>query len=79
MKTKIRQIKRLLTEAYKKSNEERAWDLYLTKYPNMDEKTFKSFDEFYKSPQENEESTDTKSAEQILNDVKDLMNSHSWR
>jgi len=79
MKSKIRHIRRLLNEAFKKSEEERAWGLYLTQYPNMDEKTFKPFEEFYKPKEQNQAVEETKTAEEILNNVKELMNSHSWR
>ena len=39
---------RLINKAVEKNNEQRLWNLYCTIYPNMDEKTFMSFEKFKK-------------------------------
>jgi len=76
MKTKIRQIGRLLAEANKKSNEEKAYQLYVAVYPNYTKETFMPFDKFY-TPQKKQGVVEEKTSEQILADVRAMMNSHS--
>ena len=39
---------RLMNKAVEKCSEQRHWDLYCTAYPNMDETTFISFEQFKK-------------------------------
>lgn len=36
----------LINKAFEKREEQEAWDMWLTKYPNMDEETFIPFSEF---------------------------------
>lgn len=64
---------------YEKQREERHFTLYASIYPKMTKETFIQFEEFHKPQKEIEKSTDTKSAEEILKEVQETMNSHSWR
>ncbi|WP_157800950.1 hypothetical protein [Bacillus solitudinis] len=41
-----------MMEANEQENEKKAWDVWLSKYPHMDEKTFVSFEDFYKNKKE---------------------------
>lgn len=65
----------LISKAYEKRSEERAWQLYLTKYGDMTEESYIPFDRFY-NPKRIEEGNE--SAEDILADVKELLNSTEW-
>lgn len=65
----------LIVKAIEKRDEERAWQLYLTKYPYMTEEDYIPFDTFYNPNRGKEES---KSAEDILEEVKKLLDSHRW-
>lgn len=76
LKLPIAQITKLLINAYEKQSEEKAWQLYLTKYQHMTEENYVPFDEFYK-PKRVEETN--KSAENILAEVREMMNSNDWR
>lgn len=76
MKTKIRQIGRLLTEAFKKNSEEKAYQLYTSIYPNMTKETFIPFEKWY-VPQKKQSTVEEKTSEQILAEVREIMNSHS--
>lgn len=69
----------MIQQVYEKQREEKAYQLYIASYPNMTKETYVTFEEFYKPQQRNEESTDTKSSEEILKEVQETMNSHSWR
>lgn len=79
MKNNVRQMNRLLVGAYKKMNEERAWDLYVIQYPKYTEETFKPFNEFYNPEKQEKNVEKTKTAEEILKDTKALMDSYKWR
>lgn len=79
MKNNVRQMNRLLVGAYKKMNEERAWDLYVIQYPSYTEETFKPFHEFYNPEKQEEHIEESKTAEEILKDTKALMDSYTWR
>lgn len=61
----------MIIKALEKREEEKAWQIYLSKYPYMDESNFISFNEFYKTekPQESE-----LTIEEILDDVKNTLN-----
>lgn len=65
----------LIAKAREKEVEEKAWDLYLAKYTMMDEESYVPFDEFYKPKQPIE----NKTAEEILNDVKETLNTFKGR
>lgn len=79
MKNKVRQMNRLLVGAYKKMNEERAWDLYKAQYPSFTEENFKPFNEFYNPEEQEGNIKESKTAEEILKDTKKLMDSYKWR
>lgn len=66
---------RLLAKATHRYRESKAWDLYLAKYQHMDEKSYVPFDEFYNPKKEVNES---KSADEILTDVKQLLEGNTW-
>lgn len=68
----------MIKEIYNKQHEEKAYRLYTSIYPNMTKETYVTFEEFYKPQQRNVESTDTKSAEEILKEVQETMNSNEW-
>lgn len=65
----------LIIKAIEKQAEEKAWQLYLTKYGDMTEESYVPFDKFYNPKRVEEEA---KSAEDILADVKQLLDSHEW-
>ena len=44
----VSNITRLLTKAFKKREEEKAWDMWVARYPYMDKKNFISFNDFLK-------------------------------
>lgn len=68
----------MITQMYAKHYEELAYRLYLSVRPNMTEKTYQTFEEFYQPQKKKEESTDTKSAEEILKEVQEAMDSNEW-
>lgn len=69
----------MLKTAYAEQREEKAYRLYLALRPNMTEKDYVTFENFYQPEKENEEPEEDKTAEEILQGVKEIMNSHSWR
>ncbi|WP_135122081.1 hypothetical protein [Jeotgalibacillus proteolyticus] len=71
-------MSRLLLEALLKQQKEEAYQLYLALRPNMTEENYQTFDEFYE-PLINNEEVENKTSGEILSEVKDLLNSHTWR
>lgn len=67
----------IIKKADEKHVEERAFQLYTARYPWMTEKNFITFEEFHK-PQNNEQ-YEQKTADEIINDVREMMNSYEWR
>lgn len=67
----------LIVKAFEKRAEDRAWQLYLTKYPNMTAENFMPFEEFY-NPKKVHVEEEQKSAEEILSGVKEMMDSYEW-
>lgn len=65
----------MIVKAYEKQAEEKAWSMYLTLYPNMDEKNFVPFDRYY-NPNRGKQETKTK--EEILLEVKSLLDGNEW-
>lgn len=47
-KQNIKTITRLLIRAFEKDEENKAWDLYLTKFPSMNKDNYINFDDFLK-------------------------------
>ena len=68
----------MIIKAYEKQNEDKAYQLYLMKYPDMTQENFIPFDEFYK-PNRKEEKHQNESAEDILSNVRKMMDSNEWR
>ncbi|MEZ7173584.1 hypothetical protein [Sporosarcina sp. OR05] len=68
----------LIRKAYEKTAEDKAWQMYLTKYQNMTEKSYMPFEDFYNPRNEHIENRN-ESAEEILDEVKAMMNSCEWR
>lgn len=66
----------IIVKALEKHSEDRAWQLYLTKYGDMTEENYVPFDKFY-NPKRIEEVDE--SAEDILAGVRELLNSNEWR
>lgn len=65
----------LIAKARESQIEEKAWDLYLAKYQHMDEESYIRFDEFYNPKKSiNKELT----SEEILLDVKELLDGNTW-
>lgn len=50
----IKTVNKLLVDAIETKNQEKAWEVWLTKLPNMDSKSFVSFKEFYRRIQKPE-------------------------
>ncbi|MFC4389145.1 hypothetical protein ACFOZ1_15290 [Gracilibacillus marinus] len=44
---KIVHITKLISDAHKKKEKDKAWEMWLSKYPKMDQSTFISFEDFY--------------------------------
>lgn len=44
----VKIITRLLYKAHEKQEKQQAWEIWLTKYPNMTENDYVSFNEFWK-------------------------------
>lgn len=71
MNQSIRNITELLAGAWNRKDENRAWSLYVSTYPNMTSETFMTFDEFYNP--EKAQKQDSRSAEEILEEVKEIL------
>lgn len=69
----------LINHIYEKKREEKAYQLYTSIYPNMTTETYIPFEDFYKPEKQGEETEDVRTVEDILNDVKDVLDSRSWR
>ncbi|TCJ05042.1 hypothetical protein [Cytobacillus praedii] len=64
----------LISKAFEKHQEDKAFQLYLSKYPYMTEKTYIPFHEFY-NPQKQTE-YENKSETEILSEVKVILDSY---
>lgn len=67
----------MITHIYEKQREERNFTLYAATYPNMTKDNFIQFEEFYKPTRRNE-TLEEKTSEEILNEVKEAMDSNEW-
>jgi hypothetical protein len=56
----------LIVRAYREREREKAWQMWLSLYPNMDKKTFIPFSEFYK---EQTEPVSRRPKEEILSEA----------
>lgn len=66
----------IIKKAMEKQAEDKAFQLYLTRFGDMTEETYMPFEKFY-NPNSVEE--EQKTADEILADVKELLNSTEWR
>ena len=66
---------RIIRKASEKYAEDRAFRLYAARFANYTEESYIPFDDFYKP---NQAEVSTQSAEEILEDVKELLDSHRW-
>ncbi len=57
----------LINKAFEKENKERAWQMWLVKYRDMNKENFKPFSQFY---YELKEPMETKSKEEIIREAK---------
>jgi ASC-1-like (ASCH) protein len=69
----------MINQIYEKQREDRHFTLYATQYPHMSEENYITFEEFYKPHKQDDLVVESKSSEEILADVRELMNSHEWR
>ena len=60
----------LINKAFEKREERKAWDMWLTLYPNMDKETFMPFSEFHEMLTEKNISMKTK--EEILSECEEI-------
>lgn len=68
----------IINKAYEKKEEERAFQLYTARYPWMGEKDFVPFSEFYKPRKNNEHKNQHESEEEILTNVKSILDSYKF-
>lgn len=68
----------LIITAFEKRTEEKSWQMYLMCYQHMTKETFKPFEEFYQ-PRRVNEVENNQSVEEILNDVKTILNKFEKR
>lgn len=68
----------MLQSAFESIREDKAYQLYLSIRPNMTEEDYMPFEEFYKPENEYTEPENKQSAEEILMNVKNIMDSNSW-
>lgn len=59
----------LILKAFEKREEEKAWQMWLTLYPNMTKEKFMSFSEYY---QKLRQPISTRSTEEILAEVEEI-------
>ncbi|WP_036939441.1 hypothetical protein [Pseudobacteroides cellulosolvens] len=62
---------KIINKAEEKREEEKAWQMWLTKFPHMTSKTFIPFSSFFKKAREPQELI-KRSAEEILQEAKEI-------
>ena len=66
----LRIVCRMIIYRFKKKNELRMWDMYISKYQHMDKKSYLTFDEFYNAKEDiNIEESNKKTDEEIVDEV----------
>lgn len=60
---------KMINHAIEKENEGKAWQMWLTQYPNMDKKTFKPFSQFLKEVCKPVLQVSRKSSDEILQEA----------
>jgi benzoyl-CoA reductase/2-hydroxyglutaryl-CoA dehydratase subunit BcrC/BadD/HgdB len=68
----------MISQIYEKQREDRHFTLYVSQYPHFTEENFITFEEFYKPHKQADEVVETKSSQEILADVRELLNSNNW-
>ena len=68
----IQDGKEIIIKAIEKRNENKAWELYLSKYQHMTTENYMSFEDFY-SPERVE--IERKTQGEILEEVQEILNS----
>jgi len=69
----------LIITAFEKKQEEKAWQMWLMQYQHMTKETYKPFEEFYQPIKNNKIEQNHQSVEEILNDVKAILNNTEYR
>jgi len=72
----IKYVTRLISKAFDRNDEEKAWQLYVVNHPNMTEEDFIPFKEFYKPNKQVEEA---RTSEDILKEVKELLSNNKGK
>lgn len=67
---------KLIIKAYEKREEDKAFQMYIARYANMDESTYESFEEFYNP---NRLVQSDRSAEEILEEVQETIDTYRGR
>ncbi|MBP1992550.1 hypothetical protein [Paenibacillus eucommiae] len=64
-----------IQKAAEKENEQRHWDMYLSRYQHMTKQTFKPFHEFYKAPGAAGDAPveNQKSKDEIITDAEEIL------
>lgn len=71
MSLNVETVIELIQKAFQKHEEERAFALYASIYPNFNKNNFKPFNEFYKA--KNNDKISVRSAEDIMADAQEIM------
>ena len=69
----------LINKAIEKRNEQKDWDMWLTLYPNMDKKTFISFDKFRGKKQVKVINNTKLTKEEIIEKAEELRKLHQGK
>lgn len=68
----------IIIKAFKNDTKDKLYELYLTKYPNMDRDNYISFEEFYKKCTVTQVNTN-KSKEEIYDNVKNILKNNKFK
>jgi glycerol-3-phosphate O-acyltransferase len=69
----------LIIKALKKTEEDKAWDMWLTLYPNMDKKTFIPFSDFFKQSTTKQVAKTPQTKDEILAKAEELRLAHQGK
>ena len=69
MKLPLHNALRLIKRAQEEETKEYFFRIYLVQLPNMDEKTYKSFNQFYDDIKPKNIEIDTRSKDDIMNEI----------
>lgn len=62
-----------INKVYEKETEQRSWEMYLTKFPNMTQSDYISFDDFYKPKRTVTPPPSKKKKQEILDDAEAIL------